>query len=68
MPTVIWMTAAIGVTVGLGGLGLALISTLMTWIVLSALRRLELGTEMKRLKTEDLETPDQRRKIDEMSN
>ncbi len=64
----IWMTAAIGVTVGLGGLGLALISTLMTWIVLSALGRLELGTEMKRLKTEDLETPDQRRKIDEMSN
>jgi putative Mg2+ transporter-C (MgtC) family protein len=32
----IWMAAAIGVTVGLGGLGLALIATVLTLIVLRA--------------------------------
>ena len=32
----IWMAAAIGVTVGLGGLGLALMATLLTLIVLRA--------------------------------
>lgn len=37
----IWMTAAIGVTVGLGGLGLALLGTLLTWIVLASLGALE---------------------------
>ncbi len=30
----IWMTAAIGVTIGLGGLGLAIMATLLTLIVL----------------------------------
>lgn len=30
----IWMTAAIGVAAGLGSLGLALLGTLLTWIVL----------------------------------
>jgi putative Mg2+ transporter-C (MgtC) family protein len=31
----IWMTAAVGVTVGLGRLGLALLSVILTWVVLS---------------------------------
>lgn len=37
----IWMTAAIGVTVGLGGLGLALLGTILTWIVLASIGRYE---------------------------
>lgn len=37
----IWMTAAVGVTVGLGQLGTAAIATLFTWIVLALLIRLE---------------------------
>jgi putative Mg2+ transporter-C (MgtC) family protein len=37
----IWMTAAIGVAVGLGSLGLALLSTALTWIVLALLVRYE---------------------------
>jgi putative Mg2+ transporter-C (MgtC) family protein len=34
----IWMTAAIGVTVGLGALGLALLATIITTITLGAIR------------------------------
>jgi putative Mg2+ transporter-C (MgtC) family protein len=37
----IWMTAAIGLAVGLGRLGLAVISTIFTWITLALLARLE---------------------------
>ena len=37
----IWMTAAIGVAVGLGSLGLALLSTGLTWVVLALLVRYE---------------------------
>ena len=37
----IWMTAAIGVAVGLGRLGLALLSTALTWVVLALLVRYE---------------------------
>ncbi len=37
----IWMTAAIGVAVGLGSLGLALLSTALTWVVLALLVRYE---------------------------
>ena len=33
----IWMTAAIGVTVGLGALGLALLGTILTWVVLASI-------------------------------
>lgn len=33
----IWMTAALGVTIGLGQLGLAAIATALAWLVLSAL-------------------------------
>lgn len=38
---VIWMTAALGVAVGLGRLGLALVSVLLMWIVLSVIGILE---------------------------
>jgi putative Mg2+ transporter-C (MgtC) family protein len=37
----IWMTAAIGVTIGLGSLGLALLSTVLALIVLTLAGRLE---------------------------
>jgi putative Mg2+ transporter-C (MgtC) family protein len=37
----IWMTAAIGVTVGLGALGLAILGTVLTLIVLTLAGRLE---------------------------
>jgi putative Mg2+ transporter-C (MgtC) family protein len=37
----IWITAAIGVTVGLGGLGLALLSTGLAWTVLTVAARLD---------------------------
>lgn len=38
----IWMTAAIGVTVGLGGLGMALLATVLTIIVLAVLGKIEI--------------------------
>jgi len=37
----IWMTAAVGVTVGLGRLGLAIISVVLSWIILAVLGRME---------------------------
>jgi putative Mg2+ transporter-C (MgtC) family protein len=37
----IWMTAAIGVAVGLGGLGLALLGSVLTWLVLASIGLLE---------------------------
>ncbi len=37
----IWMTAAIGVAVGLGGLGIAIVASVLTWTILSVLGRLE---------------------------
>jgi putative Mg2+ transporter-C (MgtC) family protein len=37
----IWMTAAIGVAVGVGAVGIAIISTILTLIVLHLLKRLE---------------------------
>lgn len=39
----IWTSAAIGVAVGLGGLGLALLATILTLIVLAVLGKFELG-------------------------
>ena len=41
----IWMTAAIGVAAGLGEIGLAMISTVITVIVLSLLRTFEKGKD-----------------------
>lgn len=43
----IWMASAIGVTVGLGGLGLALIATILTLVVLIVLGRMEITFENK---------------------
>ncbi len=37
----IWMTAAIGMTIGLGGLGLALLSTVLALIILTVAGRIE---------------------------
>ena len=37
----IWMTAALGVTIGLGHLGLAAIATALTWLVLSSLLKVD---------------------------
>lgn len=37
----IWMTAAVGVAVGLGRLGLALLSVLLTWFILAVVGRVE---------------------------
>jgi putative Mg2+ transporter-C (MgtC) family protein len=41
----VWMTAAIGVAVGLGGLGLALLSTLFTLIILAFIAPLDSKVE-----------------------
>jgi putative Mg2+ transporter-C (MgtC) family protein len=43
----VWMTAAIGVTIGLGGLGLALIATILTLTVLTVMGSIELRFEKK---------------------
>jgi putative Mg2+ transporter-C (MgtC) family protein len=51
----IWMTAAIGVTVGLGGLGLAAIGTVLTWIVLASLGLFESRLEKRRATKEKRE-------------
>jgi len=37
----IWMTAAIGVAVGLGRLGVALLSAVLTWIILALMGKVE---------------------------
>jgi putative Mg2+ transporter-C (MgtC) family protein len=37
----LWLTAAIGVAVGLGGLGVAIVAMLAAWIVLGVLGRVE---------------------------
>jgi putative Mg2+ transporter-C (MgtC) family protein len=41
----IWMTAAIGVAAGLGRLGTALLSAVLTWLVLSVIGRMEWQAE-----------------------
>lgn len=48
----IWMTTAIGVAVGLGSLGLALLSTGLTWIVLALILRYEKRIEKDGLRVE----------------
>jgi putative Mg2+ transporter-C (MgtC) family protein len=37
----IWLTAAIGVAIGLGGIGIALLAALCTWFILSVVGRIE---------------------------
>jgi putative Mg2+ transporter-C (MgtC) family protein len=41
----IWMTAALGVAIGLGHLGTAFVGALFAWVVLAALIRLEMKIE-----------------------
>lgn len=43
----IWMTAAAGVAVGLGKIGLALLSVLLTWVVLAVIGRIEAAVARK---------------------
>ncbi|HEX6182681.1 MAG TPA: MgtC/SapB family protein [Pyrinomonadaceae bacterium] len=44
----VWMTAAVGVAVGLGSLGVALLSTIFTLIILSLAKRFERDDDDKR--------------------
>ena len=44
----IWMTAAVGVAVGLGRIGLAFLSVILTWIVLAVIGRIEQAIELKK--------------------
>jgi putative Mg2+ transporter-C (MgtC) family protein len=44
----IWMTAAVGVAVGLGRLGLAALSVLMTWFILAIVGKIEHRIESRR--------------------
>ena len=37
----IWLTAAVGVAIGLGGIGVALLATLLTWFILSVIGHFE---------------------------
>jgi putative Mg2+ transporter-C (MgtC) family protein len=37
----IWMTAGIGLAIGLGRFGLALVSVVLAWFVLAAVKRIE---------------------------
>ena len=46
----IWMTAAVGVAVGLGRIGLAFLSVILTWIVLAVLGGIEQAIEAKKPK------------------
>jgi putative Mg2+ transporter-C (MgtC) family protein len=43
----IWMTAAIGIAAGLGRWGLALVSTVLTWITLSVIGKIETWMNQK---------------------
>lgn len=45
----VWLTAAIGVTVGLGALGIALLTTFFALIILTLASSIEYRNEMKRL-------------------
>ena len=54
----IWMTTAVGVAVGLGSLGVALLSTLLTLIILASVGSLEYRIEKGRAaKAEDRNAP-----------
>ncbi|HXG67997.1 MAG TPA: MgtC/SapB family protein [Blastocatellia bacterium] len=52
----IWMTAAVGVTVGLGLLGVALLSVVLTWVILAVIGKIEyLIADGQAAKVEDAE-------------
>ncbi len=44
----VWMTAAIGVTVGLGALGIAILATILTLIILAVATKVEKFVQRKR--------------------
>ena len=44
----VWMTAAIGVTIGLGALGIAIVATILTLIILAVATRFEKFVQEKR--------------------
>ncbi len=44
----LWLTAAVGVAVGLGRLGLATIAMFLAWIIMSVLGKIEHRSNMKR--------------------
>lgn len=44
----IWMTAATGVAAGLGRIGLAFLSVILTWIVLAMIGRIERATAVEK--------------------
>lgn len=44
----VWMTAAVGVAIGLGSLGIALLGTLFTLVILTLAGQLDLRAEKKR--------------------
>ena len=54
----VWMTAAIGVAVGLGGLGIALLGTLFTLLILAVVWRFEAQAEKKKATIIDVESND----------
>jgi putative Mg2+ transporter-C (MgtC) family protein len=44
----VWMTAAIGVTIGLGALGIAILATILTLIILAVATKFERFVQKKR--------------------
>jgi putative Mg2+ transporter-C (MgtC) family protein len=50
----IWMTAAIGVAIGLGNLGLAILATALTWIILASFEQFEIQRENNAAKEKDI--------------
>ena len=58
----IWMTAAIGIAVGLGRLGIGLLGTILTWTTLSLIARWESRISEKRPpQDEGMKKPDNQR-------
>lgn len=49
----IWMTAAIGVTIGLGSLGLALLGTILALLVLTLAGKFEIQTKKTQTETDE---------------
>lgn len=51
----IWMTAAIGVAIGLGDLGLAILATVLTWIILASFDQFEIQQEKNASKDKNIQ-------------
>ena len=51
----IWMTAAIGVAIGLGNLGLAILATVLTWIILASFDQFDIQQEKNALKDKNIQ-------------